>query len=165
MPAARTLATISRLHLRDAALPPLGERNGYWFGSLAAAGKAANISALIERRLRDDEVELSCNCSPDVVAVATAYVYQGSKNQIFICPKFWERSLWGDAPEEATDYGQAAIVVHEVSHMPGSGNTKDHAYTYGPAHQLAIDDPDLAADNGSNYQFHAQNNPCLDCTP
>jgi peptidyl-Lys metalloendopeptidase len=86
-----------------------------------------------------------------------AYVYPNLPYNIYFGGAFW------DAPMTGTD-SKAGTLIHEISHFTVVAGTQDHVYGQSGAKNLAISNPDHAANNADNHEYFAENNPPLETT-
>jgi hypothetical protein len=87
-----------------------------------------------------------------LLILCPAYVNTLIPKVVNLCGAFWR------AQDSGTD-SKAGTIVHEASHFPGNGGTKDHAYGHTLAHNLALTDPDRAIFNADSHEYFAENTP------
>lgn len=169
VPWARLLATLSFSHLQNDTTSPPKDRNELWFGASSSVVKAAATMAEVVNRLATPEVvEYSCDqCPYELQSWANAFVLKGVSNRIYTCPWFWKHDTDASTPQFAYQTGQAAILIHEMTHFANIASTEDYdgVHEYNTVVDLAKSSPTQAYKSAENFEHHAQNNPCVGCKP
>ncbi len=124
-----------------------------WFGQHTEGGFSRVLSTFTETEnvIANSEIEFDCSCNEPFFA----YVFPVDPFKIYLCPLFWNASLFG------TD-SRAGTIVHELTHFPEIIGTHDHAYGARDVANLAIVDPTRATFNADSYEYFAENTPAVD---
>lgn len=134
-------------------------RFDYWFGNHEPA-IVDQVSAMMENIYYTlEHAQYVCDpCdAPDLPSGTVAYVYPDDPEfHVYLCDDFFDQT----APDRLNTW-VFGVVSHEMSHFFG---TVDSAVPGGPAansaeaaHQIALDDPSLAANLSYAYQFFLSN--------
>jgi len=160
----------------------------YWFGYSAdidggatyvdsGAARGISMAGAIANGLGESEPIIQCDTCPGYDPMAAAHTQNPtitnddlSQNTIWTCPYFFS------LPTSGSD-SQAGTIIHELSHWtykatcthsfndPGYsctvGPTTDYVngYGYSAAHNLAVNSPGMAVNNGDNYEYFFENTP------
>lgn len=128
-------------------------RYSYWFGEYSAQRFDTVVrtydqaSAVMAAGL----IDFNCSCSENGVF---AYVFPSRPYTIYICPEFWNASVFGAD-------SRAGTILHELSHFPEIAGTVDTVYGTTRAANLATTDPDGAVINADNIEYFAENTPSI----
>ena len=123
-----------------------------WFGSYDA-GRWSTVSGNFRRMYSaasGRRFTFDCGCAdggPDTIA----YVFSGGTREIYFCRRFF---LFQAS-------SQAEVMVHEISHLADTANTRDVQYGFNNSKNLAKFFPNDAIRNADNYAFFAHNSPPL----
>lgn len=92
-----------------------------------------------------DDPQDVCQNGPGIIAYT-----QPSQNFIANCPIFYTMGPW---PQYCNDQTQASVIVHEMTHAPGtfSPGTADHAYGFASSTALSASQALLNADTYALY--------------
>jgi len=164
IPWAQLLTTISYLNLEFGNGLSI---NDYWFGTDPTFEQAAysRMKGLYKQLLETpNDIQYSCQCPTEYEQNGVlGFVIANTSNEIYTCSDFWKLDTSANSTKFAYQRGKAAVVIHEMTHFANHGGTEDYVYGYNKVHTFAQNHPDMAAKNAANYEFHAQNNPCVNC--
>ncbi|ESK92197.1 extracellular protease [Moniliophthora roreri MCA 2997] len=127
-----------------------------WFGNFTQQ-RHDNVTTHYANLLKHPYTNYTYECRPDDCSSNTtfAYVYPTEFGTINLCNAFWQTNTTGAD-------SRAGTLVHEALHFQIIAGTGDHAYTRGPAMELAAESPELAIDNSDSHEYFSENVEELD---